>query len=461
MAAQDVIRANNQNAAQNASQYSPQNSPQNSLLDQVPGLRQFVLLLAIAGAVAVGAWSILWLQEDEYSVLFSNLDDADAAAVVEALNAVAIENRYRAGSGTVLVPSDEVHAARLQLASRELPAVGGDVGFEMFQETNGISDSQFIESAKYQRALEVELQRTISSMRAVRGARVHLAVPRDTVFIRDRKPASASVLLELYGGRNLDSEQVESIVNLVASSVPDMETAQVSVIDQEGHHLSDQDRADEDAPSAIERRTQRLESRYSDRIENLLAPLVGRGGVRAQVAVRLDPAQVEETREVFDDENQVIRSEEVSEQIGRQDIARGIPGALSNQPPLTPQDAEPGNQGAAQNPAGEAEPEQALPRESRALRNFEIGRSIQHIQQPMGEIRRISAAIIVDEKQVENADGEIESVPYTQQETDRMVELVRQAIGFDEARNDRVSVVSAPFVLPSRRGYEYRGALFP
>ena len=431
MAAQDVIRTNNQN----------------SPLDQVPGLRQFALLLAIAGAVAVGVWSILWLQEDEYSVLFSNLDDADAAAVVEALDAVTIKHRYRAGSGTVLVPSDELHSARLQLASRELPAVGGDVGFEMFRETNGISDSQFIESAKYQRALEVELQRTISNIRAVRGARVHLAVPRDTVFIRDRKPASASVLLELYGGRDLGDEQTDSIVNLVASSVPDMETAQVSVIDQDGNHLSAQDRADEDAPTAIERRRQRLEARYAERIEAILTPLVGRDGVRAQVAVRLDPTQVEETREVYDDENQVVRSEEITEQIGRPDIARGIPGALSNQPPVTPEAAEPGDQAAAQGPEAEPEPGQALPRETQALRNFEIGRSIQHIQQSMGGISRISAAVIVDEKQVENAEGEIESVAYSQQEVDRMVELVRQVIGFDEARNDRVSVVNAPFQL--------------
>lgn len=414
-----------------------------SPLDRVPGLRQLVLLVVIAAAVAVGVWAVLWMEEEPYSILFSRLPDGDAAEIVQALDAAAIPNRYRAGAGTIMVPSDQVHTARLQLASLELP-VSGDVGFEMFAESNGLSDSQFIESARYQRALEVELQRTISSIRAIRTARVHLAVPRPTVFVRDREPAGASVLLNLHPGRRLEPAQVESIVNLVASSVPEMEAAQVTVVDSTGDLLSDRGSSeDQDSLSQIERLTQRIEVRYRERIESLLTPLVGRGRVRAQVAVRLSPELLEETREVFDDENQIVRSEQISEQTGGFTAARGIPGALSNQPPITPQDAQAGQGDDEQDAAGT--PPNERPMQTEALRNFEIGRTIQHIQQPSGEIRRISAAVIVDEKEVATADGEVESVPYSAEEIERMSELVRQAIGFDAARNDSVSVFSAAF----------------
>lgn len=416
---------------------------ESSPLDQVAGLRQLVLLIAIAASVAVGVWAVLWMQEEPYSVLFSNLPDSDAAEVVQALDAVEIENRYRAGSGTVLVPSDEIHAARLQLASQELP-MAGDVGFEMFGAGNGLSDSQFIESARYQRALEVELQRTISSIRAIRTARVHLAVPRPTVFVRDREPAGASVLINLHPGRRLERAQVESIVNLVASSVPEMEASQVTVVDSSGNLLSARpESGEEDALSRIEQLTARLETRYRERIESLLTPLVGRGRVRAQVAVSLSPELLEETREVFDNENQVLRSEQISEQTGGAAAARGIPGALSNRPPMTPQDAQ--IEEARDQQASARQETSNQPTQSEVLRNFEIGRTIQHVQQPMGEIRRISAAVIVDEKPGPGTDGDADPTPYTAQEIDRMTELVRQAIGFDEARNDRVSVVSAPF----------------
>ncbi len=413
-----------------------------SPMDQVPGLRQFVMLLAIAAAVAAGFWAVLWMQEEHYSVLFSNLGERDAASIVQVLEEARIPNRYQAGSGAVFVPADEVHSARLLLASQDMPAAGG-VGFEMFEDGNGLSDSQFIESARYQRAQEVELQRTIASLRAVRAARVHLAVPRPTVFVRDRKPASASVFLSLHGGRMIQPAQVNSIVNLVASSVPDMEAAQVTVVDESGNLLSSMpDKAEENPLSQIEQRTQRLEDRYRERIEALLTPLVGRGRVQAQVSVNLNQEMIEETREIFDNENQVIRSEQISERIGNSELARGIPGALSNQPPMTPADVQAGEADDGNQPAA-SEPD--VPVQSEALRNFEIGRTLQHIQQPMGEIRRISAAVVVDQKRLTNDEGEVELTPYAEEELARMTDLVRQAIGFSEERDDRISVINAAF----------------
>lgn len=422
----------------------------NSPLDQVPGLRQLMLLLAIAAAVAVGVWAVLWMEEEQHTVLFSNLSDSDAVEIVQALDSAGISNQYRPGSGAVMVPRDQVHSARLHLASQELPATGG-VGFEIFEQGNGFSDSQFIESARYQRALEVELQRTIGTIRAVRSARVHLAVPRPTVFVRDRQPASASVLLNLHSGRRLESGQVESIANLVASSVPEMESAQVTVVDESGNLLSERPASkDENSQSLGEQRMRRLEALYRNRIEELLTPLVGRDRVQAQVAVSVSSETIEETQEIYDDQNQVIRSEQISEQTGRAELARGIPGALSNRPPATTDEPSPGIAG-----GGDAEPPDAdrpVPRQSEALRNFEIGRTIRHIQQPLGDIRRISAAVIVDQKRVTNDEGEVELVPYSAEELERMTELVRQAIGFSEERNDRVSVVNAAFQLREESG---------
>lgn len=414
-----------------------------SPLDQVPGLRQLLLLLAIAAAVAVGVWAVLWSQEERYTVVFGNLADRDAAEIVQALDAAQIPNRYRAGSGTVLVPHDRVHEARLQLASQDLPASGG-VGFEMLSESNGIADSQFMETARYQRALEVELQRTIASISAVRTARVHLAVPRQSVFVRDRRPAGASVLVNLFPGRRLTADQVNSIVNLVASSVPEMESNQVTVVNQSGELLSMDPGERPDPASEAEERIQRMEERYRERITSLLTPLVGAGRVRAEVAVSLNPEVREETQEIYDPANQVVRSEQSSEQTRAGTAARGVPGALSNQPPAGNGNGEGGQAGAqGQNPEGGDGAEQTT--SSELLRNYEIGRTIRYVQQPMGDVRRISAAVVVDQKRITNADGETEVVPHSDEELARMTELVRQAIGIEEGRGDRVSVVNAPF----------------
>ena len=421
-----------------------------SPLDQVPGLRQLALLVGLAAAVAVGVWLVLWMRDDSYSVLFANLTDRDAVQIVQVLESSGIPHRYESGSGAVMVASDRLHEARLQLASQDLPG-GSGVGFEMFNDGGGMSDSQFMESARYQRALEVELGRTVASISAVSSARVHLAVPRQSVFVRERVPASASVLVNLYPGRQLERDQVESVVNLVASSVPDMESGQVTVVDQNGSLLSaDRDEAAADGAESMDDRVQRMETRYTRRIEDLLTPLVGVGKVRAQVALTMNPEQVEETQEIYDPDNQVVRSEQSSETPAGDAGARGVPGALSNQPPAQAGDAA-GDAGANAVAGAQdgAAPEDAAPAMATDVtRNYEIGRTIRHVQQPAGGIQRMSVAVVVDQKEVTNADGEVEQAPFSDDELARMNELVRQAVGFDEARGDTVSVVNAAFTEP-------------
>ncbi|MHA7815443.1 MAG: flagellar basal-body MS-ring/collar protein FliF [Pseudohaliea sp.] len=417
--------------------------PRQSLLDQVPGLRQLLLLLGLAAAVAVGVWVVLWSREDSYRVLFSNLTDRDALEIVQVLESSGVPNRYEPGGGAVLVPADQVHAARLQLASQDLPNSGG-VGFEMLNESNGISDSQFVENARFKRALEVELQRTIASISAVAGARVHLAVPRQTVFVRDRSPAGASVLVNLYPGRRLEPGQVESIVNLIASSVPDMERGQVTVVDQNGSLLTRDPEAEEaNGANSIDEQAERIEQRLTRRVEELLAPIVGPDNVQAQVAVSLNPEIREETQELYDPESQVVRSEQLSEQpaTGLGD-GLGVPGALSNEPPA----AEPAAP-AAPAPGGEApaEPEPE-PLATKALRNYEISRTVRYVQAPVGAIRRLNVAVVLNQRTLANEDGEVEPVPYTAEELERFTELVRKAVGFEEARGDAVSVVGTNFL---------------
>jgi flagellar M-ring protein FliF len=418
-------------AAQNPVQ---PNSPL-GLLDSVPGLRQLVLLVGLAAAVAAGVAIVLWSNDGAERVLFSNLTERDAAQVVSALDASQIPYSYESGTGVINVAADQVHSARLMLAAEGLPR-GAGVGLEMLHESESMTNSQFMESARYQRSLEIELQRTIASINSISGARVHLAIPRQTVFVRERTPASASVLLEMHQGRRLEPGQVEAIVNLVASSVPDMERSQISVIDQQGQLLStDRARGEDAAAEGADRQVHRLEERLAQRVESLLSPMVGMGRVRAQVAVEMDFTSTQETQELYDPANTVLRSEQTTEEIRAiVDPARGVPGALANQPLLED----------LVGVLDEEDPQNSVPLSRQNLRNFEVSRTIRNIQSGPGSVERLSVAVVLDEPTIE-VDGETQANPYTDEEIQRLTGLVQEAVGFDAERGDSVSVVQAPF----------------
>lgn len=420
---------------------------------QIPAVRQVTILLGVAAAVAAGVAVVLWSQTPGYASLYSNLDSADAVQVVDALRAADIDYKLNAESGTVMVPEASLHSARLELASQGLPE-SASAGIDSLKEQPAFGVSQFRETALYQHALEAELARTISYIGSVREARVHLALPKQSAFIRDRKEASASVMLNMYRGRDLEEDQAASIVNLVASSVPNLKTSNITVIDQQGRLLSSGEQEWSDRVTSSQFKfAERLERSYKRRIEDLLTPLVGPGRVRAEVVADLDFTVSEETRESFDPDNAAVISESITQNqaTNGQPVAGGIPGALSNQPP------EAGGE-----PASEAESSTATTASNSAsssTRNYEVDRTISHTRPQVGSIRRLSVAVLVDDTPTESAEGEA-SAGLSDAEIERYTTLIKEAVGFDDARGDTVAVVNAAFQpLPEAPAAEEPGLL--
>lgn len=410
---------------------------------QSRAVRHFGKLIGLAAAVAVGTVVVLWTAEPNYTPLYGNLSGKDAAQVADILMSRDIEFKIEASSGALLVDQNKLSEARLLLASQGLTE-GGSKGLEILQQDQGIGTSDFIESARYKHALEAELVRSVESIRAVEKARIHLAIPEQSIFIRNRTRPSASVVVKLYPGRVLGPGQVEAIVQMIASSIPMLESSEVKVVDQFGRLLTQ----DEDAGMAQTTRqfdyTRKLEDKYIDRIINLLQPIVGEGRVNAQVAAQLDFSAVESTREAFDPERSVIRSEQISEEESRSFTeGLGIPGALSNQPPPAGVIAVEGQAGA------EASGGEKIPSNQNrsATRNYEVDRIISHTSNPVGSIQRLSVAVVIDDKQIVTDDGSVTREPYSEAEIERFDNLIRETIGFDANRGDSVSVLNASFLV--------------
>src|SRR5450755_506397 len=305
-----------------------------SLLD-IPGLKQAGLLAGVAAAVAAAIWLVLWSQGQNYTVLYGQLSERESGQVMDALTAAGIEFKLNP-SGAVSVPESKVQEARIRLASQGLPQSDA-MGIEMIQKESALGNSTMMESARYQSVLETELARTIIKVQGVQGARVHLALPKPSVFLRDAHKATASVMLQLYPGRRLEPGQVAAIVHLVASSVSELAASDVTLVDQAGSLLNS---PDENAESAASTRqfeyTRKLEESYQRRIVELLEPMLGPGHVRATVTADLDYTVTEETHENYDPQKTAVRSEQTSNESRKGgDGVEGIPGALSNQPPGT------------------------------------------------------------------------------------------------------------------------------
>ena len=300
----------------------------------ISGMKPLLLLVGVAAAIAAGVGVMLWSVGPTYSLLFSNLAAEDTAQITQALDGAGIPYKLENGVGAISVPAEQIAAARLKLAAQGLPESGG--GVNAMTRDPGFGVSAFMENARYQHALETELARTIASLQNVQGARVHLAMARQSAFVSERRPGSASVFLQIKAGRRLDDENVQAIANLVASSIPELSASQVTVVDQTGRLLSspetDSDTAMRDKMFEF---SHRLEESYSNRIQEMLTPLVGPGRVRAQVVAQVDMTTTESTREQFNPQSQVVRSESSAEEAARNGAgqAGGVPGALTNQPP--------------------------------------------------------------------------------------------------------------------------------
>lgn len=411
---------------------------------QSRAVRHFSKLIGLAAAVAIGMVVVMWSAEPNYAPLFSNMSGKDAAQVADSLMSRDIEFRIDAASGALLVEQGKLAEARMLLASQGLTE-GSTKGMEMLQDDQGLGTSQFIETARYNHALEAELVRSVESLTPVEKARVHLAIPEQSIFIRNRTRPSASVFVKLHPGRVLNPGQVEAIAQMIASSIPMMESSQVKVVDQFGRLLTED--ADEGmAQSSRQFDYQRkLEDSYVDRIIGLLQPIIGEGKVNAQVAAQLDFSAVESTREAFDPERSVIRSEQINEEENRSFTqALGIPGALSNQPPAA---GVIENQNADETATGATVAEEIPSNQNRsATRNYEVDRIISHTSNPAGGVQRLSVAVVIDDKRVVGDDGEASKTPYSDVEIERFTNLVKETIGFDANRGDSVSVINASFL---------------
>lgn len=436
-------------------------------------MRPLLLLLGVALAVAAGVTVVLWWRGPDWTLLYGNLSDSDASSVVQSLQAGNIEYKIDNASGAIMVPRERVRDARMQLAAQGLPQ-GKSGGFDMISKDPGFGVSQFMENARYQYALESELARTISSLQAVDAARVHLAIPQQSAFVRDRRPVSASVFLQLRAGHRLQPEQVSAIVHLVASSIPELESDQVTVVDQQGRLLSSPKTGDAAIEAEQFEAAHQIEDTYMQRIEQLIAPIVGDGRVRAQVTVDLDAAASEEAHEQYKPDGSVVRSEQESEEVTRGGaMAGGVPGALTNQPPAGGQaqpavaakpatpppastSASAGNAanrsstsaqanaaGAAAASASEANVPESSSKQS--TRNYEIDRTVSYSRQPAGRVRRVTVAVLVDNVRTVGADGKVSTQPLSKEQIENITQLVKNAVGFDQSRGDSVNVVNESF----------------
>jgi flagellar M-ring protein FliF len=410
------------------------------------GGQKIMLALGVAIAVAVMGAVWMWGQQPDYRVLFSNFSDRDGGAIVAELEKMNIPYKYAEGGGAVLVPADRVHDARLKLASQGLPK-GGNVGFELM-ENQKLGSSQFVERVNFQRAMEGELARSIESVSAVQAARVHLAMPKDSVFVSEQKAPTASVLLNLHPGRVLDLQQISAIVHLVASSVPELPIKNVTVVDQNGNLLSETGKmasANGMDPSQI-KYVQELQQNVVRRIESIITPIVGPDNVRAEATADVDFSRSQQAVESYKPNQtpdaMAIRSQQTSESLNGAANPGGVPGALTNQPPV-PATAPINAPG--QNAVAPTNGTLATNTRKDETVNYEVDKTIQYVQQGVGGLKRLSVAVVVNYKQTTDKDGKAVMTPLTEAETVQITNLVKEAMGFNAERGDSINVVNTPF----------------
>jgi len=441
-------------------------------------LRQVGVLVGLAAAVALGLYVALWAREPQYSVLFADVQDRDLNQVIEQLTTNNIPYRMDPNGGTVLVPTDELSTARMKLAGAGL-APGGSKGngFESMNNEQPFGTSQFLEQARYQHAIEGELSRSISHITNVRSARVHIAQPKQSAFARTKRDPTASVIVDLYNGRQLEPHQVAAIAQMVSAAVAGMPFNKVTVIDQRGNLLTDNDDSGDSLVVSAKRfeYTRTLEQSYIDRVEAILSPLVGPDGVRAQVTADLDFTESQQSQESYNPDLPSVRSESTTEEERSGDAANGVPGALSNQPPAAAsapeQTGDPNAQPGAAGAKGAATSATAsVNKRTQKTRNYELDHRVVVEKNHVGSIKRLSVAVVVraptpvappaaPAEGDKAADGEKTDAATTpaaapapaalsEAEIERMTNLVKEAIGFDAARGDSVSITSAEFQAP-------------
>jgi flagellar M-ring protein FliF len=409
--------------------------------------KNIILGVGISVVIALMAAVYMWSQQPEYRVLFSNYSDRDGGAITAALDQMGIQYKFSEGGSAIMVAADQVHDARLRLASQGLPK-GGNVGFELM-ENQKLGVSQFHEQVNYQRSLEGELARSIQSLGSVASARVHLALPKPSVFVRDQQKPTASVLLTLQQSRTLEQTQVSAIVHLVASSVPELTASNVTVVDQMGNLLSDNSK--QSGVKALDpnqiKYVNQMQANIVRQVESIVTPLVGNGNVRAEATADIDFTQVDTAAETFKPNSppneSAIRSQQTSEAgTPPAPTASGVPGALSNQPPGAA--TAPLAAGATgQQPAAAAA---TVNGRKDATTNFEVDKTVRYEQKGMGAVKRLTVGVVVNHKRtVDPKTGKVTVTPLSAAQMAQINNLVREAMGYNQERGDTVAVTNAPF----------------
>ncbi len=402
--------------------------------------RQIGLMLGLAASVAIGVTVVLWSWTPNYGVLYGALEERDVSTVLDALRQGGIDAKLDEATGAILVPKNNIHDARIKLASMGLPK-GVSAGFDALENKSSFGVSQFMEKARYQHALEIELARTISSLSNVKNARVHLAVPRQSVFVRNRKKSSASVVVDLFPGRSLESGQVSAITHMVSSSIPELDVSSVTVVDQRGKLLTSGSANLQIARTGAQfEYINKFEQAYINRIERLLEPILGSESVRAQVTADIDFTASEQTQESFNPDAPALRSDQTTVEESTGVISGGVPGALTNQPPAA---------GTVQENTGVGTEVASAPSSSnrREIRNYELDKTISHTRFSMGRLKRLSVAVVVDDK-LTVVDGNTTRLPRTPEELARLSSLIKEAVGFSVRRGDTVNVMNSSFTVP-------------
>jgi len=402
--------------------------------------RQVGLMIGLAGSVALGLALVLWLQEPNYQPLMQNIKSQDLEEVTRLLSLNDVKFKIDHRTGLLLVESSRVYEAKMKLAATGITD-DQNVGYEILDKEQSLGTSQFMEATKFKRGLEGELSRSITSFRNVRNARVHLAIPKRAVFVRDSRQPSASVLIETSSSRPISREQVEAIVNLVAGSVPEMNKTQVTVVDQRGNLLSNNDETEADRLVSKEfEYSRKLEKTINTRINNILNPIMGSERFRSEVSADVDFTQIEETEEIFNPDMQVVRSEQTLDEQRQMAGNGGVPGALANQPPAAanaPQVAGAGGNGGGGTPNNIRK---------QTTRNFEVDRTISYTKHQQGRLQRLTVAVAIDDVRIINPEtNEITYTPWTENELERLTLLIRNTVGYSAGRGDSVNVINTPF----------------
>ncbi len=409
---------------------------------------------AILVAILIG-W--MWSRQPDYKVLFANFSDRDGGAITAALDQMQIKYKFSEGGNAIMIPENQVHDVRLRLASQGLPK-GGNVGFELM-ENQKLGISQFLEQVNYQRALEGELAKSIESLGSVQSARVHLAMPKPSVFVREQQKPTASVVLTLHPNRSIDPGQVSAIVHLVASSVPELMPANVTVVDQQGNLLSDQNKDSKTSLKGLDatqlKYVQELQNQVIKQVENIVKPIVGDGNVRAEAVADVDFSAIEQAAESYKPNSSpapsAIRSQQSAETVGNANAnPNGVPGALSNQPPgtatapltTTPPPGDPAAPGTV--PAGTAAAA-APPGHKESTTNYEVDKTVRYEQKAIAGLKRMTVGVVVNYRRIVDATGKVTVKPLTAAEMANINSLVREAMGYNQDRGDSVSVANAPF----------------